>query len=110
MVAERGPAAAARPTHGRVLYFDAPRAPEQAAAEEFAGRQRIWPAIRDLGGLVSIWVLRGPQAASVVCVLATGLQVLDAVTNAVMTTELLPGEDVALLPGPDRIQTHEVTG
>ncbi len=30
--------------------------------------------------------------------------------QAVMATELLPGEDTALLPGPDRIQTHQVTG
>jgi hypothetical protein len=27
-----------------------------------------------------------------------------------MATELLPGEDAALLAGPDRIQTHQVTG
>jgi hypothetical protein len=109
MFAERGTAAAEVPTHARLLYFDGPRAPEQADAEEFAGRQRIWPAIRDLSGLVGVWVLCGPQSATVVCVLATSAPTLDAITHAVMVSELLPGEDVALLPGPDRIETLVVT-
>ena len=107
--AERGTSAAEVPTHARVLYFDGPRAPEQADAEEFAGQQRIWPAIRDLSGLVGIWVLRGPQSATVVCTLATSTATLDAIAHAVMASELLPGEDVALLPGPDRIETLVVT-
>lgn len=108
--AGRGTAAAAVPTHARLLYFDPPRVPEQAAAAEFAGEQRIWPAIRDLSGLVGVWVLRGPRSATVVCTLATSVAALDAIPGAVMGTELLPGEDMALLPGPDRIQTHQVTG
>ena len=110
MFAGRGTAAAGVPTHARVLYFDAPRAPEQADAEEFAGKQRIWPTIRDMTGLVGVWVLRGPQSATVVCTLATSVPALDAITRAVLAGELLPGEDVALLPGPDRIETHVVTG
>jgi hypothetical protein len=109
MFAGRGTAAAGAPTHARVLYFDAPRAPEQADAEEFAGRQRIWPTIRDMTGLAGVWVLRGPQSATVVCTLATSVPTLDAITRAVMSSELLPGEDAALLPGPDRVQTHVVT-
>ena len=110
MFAGRGTAAAGVPTHARVLYFDAPRAPEQADAEEFAGRQRIWPTIRDMTGLVGVWVLRGPQSATVVCTLATSLPALDAITRAVLAGELLPGEDAALLSGPDRVETHVVTG
>ena len=35
---------------------------------------------------------------------------LDAIARAVMSTELLPGEDPALLPGPDRIEIHHVIG
>jgi hypothetical protein len=102
--------AGGQPTHARVAYFDGPRAPEQAAAEDFAGKQRLLPAVRGLSGLVGVWVLRGPQFASVVCTLATSMAALDAITQAVMATELLPGEDAALLPGPDRVQTHQVTG
>jgi hypothetical protein len=110
MAIETGTAGGQQPTHARVAYFDGPRAPEQAAAEDFAGRQRLFPAVRGLSGLVGVWVLRGPQFASVVCTLATSMAALDAITQAVMATELLPGEDTALLPGPDRIQTHQVTG
>ena len=55
-------------------------------------------------------MLRGPQFASVVCTLATSMAALDGVTRTVMATELLPGEDAALLPGPARDQPYQVTG
>lgn len=110
MAIQTGTAGGQQPTHARVAYFDGPRAPEQAAAEDFAGQQRLLPVVRGLSGLVGVWVLRGPQFASVVCTLATSMAELDAITQAVMATELLPGEDAALLAGPDRIQTHQVTG
>jgi hypothetical protein len=110
MAIETGTAGGQHPTHARVAYFDGRQGPEQAAAEDFAGKQRLLPAVRDLSGLVSVWALRGPQFASVVCTLATSLAELDAVTRAVLATALLPGEDAALLPGPDRVQTHQVTG
>ena len=109
-VSEEGLAAGQAPAFARLLYFDGPRAAEQAAAEERAGRQRIWPAIRHLTGLVGVYVLRGPDYETVVVTLATATQTLDAITDAVMTTELLPGEDPALLHGPDRIEIHHVTG
>jgi hypothetical protein len=110
MAIETGTAGGQQPTHARVAYFDGPRAAEQAAAEDFAGRQRLLPAVRGLSGLVGVWVLRGPQFASMVCTLATSVAALDAITQAVMATGLLPGEDAALLPGPDRVQTYQVTG
>jgi hypothetical protein len=105
-----GPAAAQAPAYARLIYFDGPRAPEQAAAENLAGQQRIWPAMRGLSGLVGAYVLRGPDLGSVVIILATSLEVLDATARAVMSTELMPGEDPALLPGPDRIEIHHVIG
>ena len=105
-----GPAAAQAPAYARLIYFDGPRAPEQTAAEDLAGHQRIWPAIRGLSGLVGIYVLRGPDLGSVVITLATSVEALDATARAVMSTELMPGEDPALLPGPDRIEIHHVTG
>ena len=108
--AEAGPAAAQAPAYARLMYFDGPRAPEQAAAEDLAGRQRIWPAIRNLSGLVGVYVLRGRDLGSVVITLTTSAETLDAAARAVMSTELLPGEDPALLPGPDRIEIHHVTG
>lgn len=108
--AAAGPAAAQAPAYARLMYFDGPRAPEQAAAEDLAGRQRVWPAIRNLSGLVGTYVLRGRDLGSVVITLTTSAETLDAAARAVMSTELLPGEDSALLPGPDRIEIHHVTG
>ena len=77
--------------------------PSRRTRRNSPAEQRIWPAIRDLSGLVGIWVLRDPQSATVVCILATSPATLDAITHVVMASELLPGEDVALLPRPDRI-------
>jgi hypothetical protein len=107
---EEGRAATQVPTYARLVCFDGPRAPEQIAAEDLAGRQRIWPAIRGLAGLVGIYILRGSDLGSVVVTLATSAETLDAAQRAVMATELTPGEDPALLPGPDRVEIHRVTG
>jgi hypothetical protein len=107
---EDGLAATQVPTYARLVCFDGPRAPEQIAAEDLAGRQRIWPAIRDLSGLVGIYVLRGSDLSSVIVTLATSVETLDAAQQAVMATDLTPGEDPALLPGPDRVEIHHVTG
>jgi hypothetical protein len=107
---EQGPAAAHTATHARLLYFDGPRTPEQVAAADFGGRQRIWPAIRDLSGLVSVYLLRGHDLGWIVVTFATSIDMLDAAQRAVMAADLLPGEDRALLPGPDRIEIHNVTG
>ena len=105
-----GPAPAQAPAYARLMYFDGPRAPEQAVAEDLAGRQRIWPAMRGIDGLVGAYVLRGRDLRGVVITLATSVETLDAIARTVMSTELLPGEDPALLPDPDRIEIHHVTG
>ncbi len=107
---EQGPAAADAATHARLLYFDGPRTPEQVAAADFGGRERIWPAIRDLSGLVSVYLLRGHDLGWIVVTFATSVDTLEAAQRAVMAAPLLPGEDRALLPGPDRIEIHNVTG
>jgi hypothetical protein len=107
---EEGLAATQVPAYARLVCFDGPRAPEQIAAEDLAGRQRIWPAIHGLSGLVSIYILRGRDLSSVVVTLATSVETLDAAQRAVMATELTPGEDPALLPGPDRVEIHRITG
>ena len=75
------------------MYFDGPRAPEQAAAADRAGRERIWPTISGLGGLVGAYVLHGHDLAAVIITLTTSTQTLDAAEHAAMSTELLPGED-----------------
>jgi hypothetical protein len=35
--------------HGQLTYFDGPRTPEQLAAADFAGQERIRPALSSLG-------------------------------------------------------------
>jgi hypothetical protein len=107
---EQGPAGAHAASHARLLYFDGPRTPEQVAAADFGGRKRIWPAIRELCGLVSVYLLRGSDLGWIVVTLATSVDTLEAAQSAVMAADLLPGEDRALLPGPDRIEIHNVTG
>jgi hypothetical protein len=108
--AEDGRASAQVPACARLMYFDGPRAAEQAAAADRAGRQRIWPAISGLSGLVGAYVLHGRDLGAVIITLATSVETLDAAERAAMSTELLPGEDPALLPGPDRIEIHHVSG
>jgi len=105
-----GPAAGQAPGYARLVYFDGPRAPEQAAAGDMAGQRRIWPAVRDISGLIRICVLRRRDLGSLTVVLATSVAALEATTQAIMATELLPDEDPALLPGPDRVELHQVTG
>lgn len=107
--ADEGLAAGWTPTCARLLYFDGPRAPEQVAAADRAGRRRIWPTIRGLSGLVGIYVLLGRDLGSVVVTLATSTNTLDAAARAVMATDLAPDEDPELLPGPDRVEIHRVT-
>ena len=108
--AEDGPASAQVPAWARLMYFDGPRALEQAAAADRAGRLRIWPAISGLSGLVGAYVLHGRDLGAVIITLTTSVETLDAAERAAMSTELLPGENSALLPGPDRIEIHHVTG
>jgi hypothetical protein len=108
-VAERGRDAGTPPAYARMIYFDGPRAVEQVAAEERAGRERIWPAVRNLDGLVGLYVPRADDRGSIVIALSTSVDALDASARAAMSTELLPGEDPALLGGPDGIEIHHVT-
>ena len=105
-----GSAAAQPPAYARLMYFDGPRAPEIADAADRAGRERIWPAISGLNGLTGVYVLRTRDLGAVVVTLATSVETLDAAARATLSTDLMPGEDPALLPGPDRIEIHHVTG
>src|SRR6266511_2654056 len=70
----------------------------------FAGLARLAAVLRTVPGLVRMLVLWHPtERRMAVLHLATSIAALEAVSEAVMSTKLLPGEDPALLPGPDRI-------
>ncbi|MGV1007225.1 MAG: hypothetical protein ACOYBY_01295 [Dermatophilaceae bacterium] len=103
--------------HLQIVSFDGPRSPEQVAASERAGRERIMPLIdadpqlrsRLLAGYHCV----GEDGAEVTVVVAQDEAFFDAMERLIMTSELLPGEDPALLTTPSRVQrfaVHDVFG
>lgn len=98
--------------HAQLVIFDGPRSRELLAAAERADRQRIQPlieanaAIRD--DIVARYDLRQPDGGRAMLVITGSEATLDALTELVMTSELLPGEDPALLPGPSRAERYTV--
>ncbi|BCB80912.1 hypothetical protein GCM10022251_79580 [Phytohabitans flavus] len=106
-----GLAAGERPEAATLLYFDGPLSAARIEAARFASRERILPATRDLPGRVRTLVLFDPEEAkSAVVTLAATMPALEAIGQAAMGTELLPGEDPALLTGPDRFEVCRVVG
>jgi hypothetical protein len=94
--------------HAQLTYFDGPRTPEQLAAADFAVRERIVPAASTVPGLVRVYRLRRDDGAEVVVSIGETEQALLDAQKAIMSTTLLPGEDPALLPGPDRVEMYPV--
>jgi hypothetical protein len=106
-----GIAAGERPEVATLLYFDGPLSAARLEAARWSGRERVLPAVRDLPGRVRSLVLFDAEEAKVALVtLATSMPALERIGQAVMNTELLPGEDPALLPGPDRFEVCRVVG
>ena len=94
--------------YAQLTYFDGPRTPEQVAAHDFASRERIRPAVSDLGHRFRVYRLRRDDGSEIVVTISGSEQDLLDAQKAIMSTELLPGEDRALLPGPDRIELYPV--
>lgn len=90
--------------YGQLVYFDGPRSQAEADAIDRANRERIAPAVRSIAGNLGAFVGRNPDGSLVVVALTTSLQAIEDSQRALMSTELLPGEDPAQLTGPDRIQ------
>jgi hypothetical protein len=104
-----GPAAGEKPVVAFLGEFDGPLRPARVDAARFAGTERIGPVLREVPGLVRMTVLWHPtERRMAVMHLATSMESLQAVQQAVMSTKLLPGEDPALLPGPDRVAVLQV--
>jgi hypothetical protein len=96
----------------QLIYFDGPRSAETIEAADRAGRERIRPVVtadpevRD--ALVATFTLRQPDGGEVVIVVADTAEALARGNQLIADSPLPPGEDPALLPGPDRIQNYEV--
>src|SRR4051794_16671782 len=98
--------------YAQVLSFDGPRSAEVVAAHDRAGLERIEPAVRAhpdlMAELVATIVMRRPDGGELVVTLSETEAAIDRSTEVIMSTELLPGEDPALLFDPDRIERYEV--
>jgi hypothetical protein len=103
-----GVAADQVPVYAQLTHFDPPRTDEWCAATLRAGRERIWPAVRDLPGQVRTLALFGEGGAHLVVALTTSVEAIEAAQQRIMTSTLLPWEDPAALVGPDRVDLHRV--
>jgi hypothetical protein len=87
------------------VYFDGPLSDEIKQAADRANRDRIAPRMSDHPGLVRTLVLWQPQRRSAVVVsVADSVESIEDSQRKIMSMELLPGEDPALLPGADRVE------
>ena len=103
-----GVAAGRTPLFAQLTWLNGTGDPAVARAAERGGRERIHPAVRDVEGLVGVLVLRSEDDRIVVVGLATGTETHTEVQSRILATKLLPGEDPALLPGPDRTELGRV--
>ena len=92
----------------QVVEFSGPRSEEWTAAEQLAAAGRLGPATEGIDGIVSVVRLRAADNAYVVVILAETMDAFDLASQAIMSTELLPGEDPELLSGPDRISFYRL--
>ena len=92
----------------QITSFHGPRDPRWNVALRRAGADRIWPAIREVPGITGDMVCVAPDGGALALTLAVSIEALEAAVQALMTTELLPGEDPALLTGPDRVEVHRL--
>lgn len=92
----------------QLVEFDGPRDAAQVAADRRSGRDRVWPAASQVDGTLGALVLRAPDGAMAVVAFADSRSSLEASDRAIMSTPLLPGEDPALLHGPDRSAVYRV--
>jgi hypothetical protein len=108
-VIEHRPGRGAGPaTYMQVVEFSGPHSEEWVAAEQRAAADRLGPATMSIDGIVSVTRMRAADNAYVVVVLAESMDAFDVALQAIMSTELLPGEDPELLGGPDRISFYRL--
>jgi hypothetical protein len=99
----------AAPAAASIASFDGPISAELRAAAAFAAEHRVVPAIAAVPGTIHGFAMWDPDLrARRVLTLTSSVDAIEAVGRAVNATELLPGEERALLPGPDRVEVYRV--
>ncbi|GAB3897468.1 hypothetical protein GCM10029964_080360 [Kibdelosporangium lantanae] len=94
--------------YAQLTYFDGPHTQAQVDAFDFASTHRITPAVADVPGALQAYVLRRADGSGLVVSFAETEAALADTQKAIMATDLLPGEDPALLTGPDRVEIYPV--
>lgn len=98
--------------HAQLVIFDGPQSPELLAAAEFADTHRIRPLIdadaKISQDILAHYDLRQPDGGRAMLIVTGSEATLDALTELIVTSELAPGEDPALLPGPSRVERYTV--
>lgn len=97
------------PAVASLTEFDGPRDAAQVHADRQAA-QRIWTAVSSIPGAFGAVVLRAPDGAMAIVALAESTQALTSSVRTLLSTPLLPGEDPALLAGPDHAVDCRLTG
>jgi hypothetical protein len=96
----------------QVMQFDGPRSPELLAAADRASRDRLGPVMQGhpkmREELIAFLVLRQEDGTERDVLIVRSAEGLKLARDLVTSSELLPGEDPALLPGPDRMDVFEV--
>jgi hypothetical protein len=98
--------------YAQLSYFDGPRSDEAVRASDRAGKERIIPALAAQPEIsaahVATYVLRQPDGGELVVALAETEDALRLSVETILSSELLPGEDPALLTQPDRVEMYTV--
>lgn len=96
----------------QLVIFDGPRSPELVAAQDRARRERIMPLVsadpQVRAAHRGTYVLRRADGGQAVLVLSDTIEAIERGQKLITTSELLPGEDPALLRGPDHVDIYEV--
>jgi hypothetical protein len=104
-----GPSSAQQPGAASFMRFETPMNQARFDAGVRAARERIQPALAEVEGAVRTMALWDAEARQlVVFAFATSLDTLDVAGRIANSTELLPGEDPALLAGPSRYDVCRV--
>lgn len=91
-----------------LVSFDGPRTEEWTDAEQRAADGRLWPATRDIAGVVRVLRMRADDNAYIVAILTDSVEAIEQASAAITSTPLLPEEDPRLLSPPDRMQIYHL--